>query len=350
MELRRLGRTDIQVSAIGLGVMTFGSQTDEAESFRILDAAHGAAITLFDTAENYPSPLSAETQGRSEEILGRWIAARGRRDAVTIATKVTGPENAAGNLSYIRGADRRLDRANIRAAVEGSLRRLRTDRIDLYQLHWPERPISTLGRWRFSHLPDAPEQIPVEETLAALGELVDEGKVLAVGVCNETPWGVMRFLAASASGDGLPRIASIQNSYSLLDRQFEIGLAEVAMREQVGLIAYSPLAGGVLTGKYGGQAKAIAGTRSTQPRFVEARLSASRLEATQAYADIARAAGLPLAAMALAFVRQQPFTTSLLMAARTLEQLEANLAGAALTLDKEVTKAINAVHDRRANP
>jgi aryl-alcohol dehydrogenase-like predicted oxidoreductase len=329
--------------------MTFGSQTAEEDAFRQLDMALDAGINLFDTAENYPSPISAETQGRSEEILGRWVAARGVRNRVVIATKAAGPGNAAGDMTHIRGPSRRLDSANIFAAAEGSLRRLGTDYIDLYQIHWPERPITTLGRSRFSHIPDDPDLVPIEVTLGALGALVKAGKVRHIGVANESPWGVMRYLAL-AETKGLPRIAAIQNGYSLLDRQFELGLAEIAMREQVGLIAHSPLAGGLLTGKYAAGTP-IAGSRSSlSPAFVSARLSPRKLAAATAYADLARRHGLEPAAMALAFARQRPFTTAVLMAASRAAQLRNNLASLGLTLPKELIKEIDAIFDDHPNP
>jgi aryl-alcohol dehydrogenase-like predicted oxidoreductase len=349
LEYRQLGRSGIAVSAFGLGVMTFGGQTPEDDAFRQLDMALDAGITLFDTAENYPTPTGPETQGRSEEVLGRWIAARGVRDRVLVATKVAGPGNAAGDMRHIRGEGRRLDRANIRQAVEDSLRRLRTDTIDLYQVHWAERAISTLGRSRFSLLADAPEQVPIEETLAALTGLVDEGKLRAIGVCNESPWGAMRYLAV-AQEQRLARIAAIQNGYSLLDRSFELGLAEVAIREQLGLIAYSPLAGGMLTGKYGPAPQPIPSSRSSQSAGFLARLSEGKLRAIQAYGELARANGLEPAQMALAFVKAQPFTTSVLMAASTAGQLAGNLGAIGVSLAKPLLQAINAVHDSNPNP
>jgi aryl-alcohol dehydrogenase-like predicted oxidoreductase len=329
--------------------MNFGGQTAEADAVRLLDMAFDAGITLFDTAENYPTPISAETQGRSEEILGSWIAARGIRDRVVIATKVAGPGNAAGDMSHIRGNNRRLDRANIVQAIDDSLRRLGTDYIDLYQLHWPERPITTLGRSRYSYIPDAAALVPIEETLQALGEQVQAGKIRHLGVANETPWGVMRYIAA-ATELGLPRIVAIQNGYSLLDRYFELGLAEVAMREQVGLLAYSPLAGGLLTGKYVGAPQPIPGSRSSLSPGFAARFTDKKLRATAAYVDLARQHRLEPIAMALAFVRQQPFTTSVLMAASNPAQLELNLGGLELTLSKELLKQINAIHDELPNP
>jgi aryl-alcohol dehydrogenase-like predicted oxidoreductase len=342
MELRRLGRTDIQVSAVGLGVMTFGAKTSQEDGFRQLDMAFQAGVNLFDTAENYPAPVLAETHGRSEEILGRWIAARGVRDEVVVATKVAGPGNAAGDMAHIRGADRHLDRANILAAVDGSLKRLGTDYIDLYQVHWPERPNTTLGRSRFSYIPDTPTLVPIEETLEALGEVVAAGKVRHVGVANETPWGVMRYLEL-AQQRNLPRVASIQNGFSLLSRQFELGLAEFALREQVGLLAYSPLARGLLTGKYLSEdASKAAETRT--------RFSTRRLAATAAYVELAKRHGLDPASMALAFVRQKPFTTAVLMASSSAQQLEENLQSLDVTLSKDLLKEIDAIHDEMPNP
>lgn len=349
MKFRLLGRTGLSVSEVGLGVMTFGSQTPVHDAYRQLDMALEAGITLFDTAENYPAPVSPTTQGRAEEILGSWLAERGLRGRVIVATKVAGPGDAAGDMNHIRGPSRRLDRANIVAAVEGSLRRLRTDHIDLYQLHWPERPITTLGRSRFSHLVDDPATVPIEETLRALADVFSSGKVRAVGLANESPWGVMRYVAASDQA-GLPRIASIQNSYSLLDRQFELGLAEIAMREQVGLIAYSPLGGGLLTGKYLERAEPMEGSRSAAPGFAKARFTPNKLAATKAYSDLALRWGLDPAVMALAFVRQRPFLTSVLFAASRASQLVKNLQSLDVSLSKELVKEIDAIHDAHPNP
>jgi aryl-alcohol dehydrogenase-like predicted oxidoreductase len=337
---RKLGNSDLLASAVGLGVMTFGAKTSEEDAFRQLDLAIGAGINLFDTAENYPAPVVAATQGRSEEILGRWIANRRLRDHVIVASKVAGPGNLAGDMTHIRGADRRLDRKNILAAVEGSLRRLRTDYIDLYQVHWPERPITTFGRTRFSYLPDAPSLVPIEETLVVLNELVVAGKVRQIGVANETAWGVMRYIAA-ARELRLTRIVSIQNSYSLLDRQFELALAETVMREQVSLLAYSPLARGLLSGKYLNQPQ----HGDAQPRF-----SDRRLAVTAAYAELATRHGLDLATLALAFVRQKPFSGCVLMAASNVTQLQSNLKSLEVSLSKELLKEIDSIHDASPNP
>lgn len=349
MQYRKLGHSGLEVSQYGLGVMTFGGQTPEADAMRQMDMAFDAGITLFDTAENYPTPTGPSTQGRSEELLGAWIASRKCRDRVVIATKVAGPGNAAGDMTHIRGAERKLDRANIAAAVDASLARLGVDAIDLYQVHWPERAVSTHGRQRYSHLPDRDGQVSIEETLAALAEQAALGKIRAIGLCNETPWGVMRYLFM-ADLMTVPRVASIQNGYSLLDRQFEIGLAEVACRENVGLIGYSPLASGTLTGKYAGGA-AIPGSRSEGSAHFAARmLSPARQAAISAYGAIAREHGLEPAHLALAFAAQQPFMASVLMAASRADQLAGNLGAIGVTLDKEAIAAINAVHDAHPNP
>jgi aryl-alcohol dehydrogenase-like predicted oxidoreductase len=349
MDYRPLGRNGLTVSSFGLGIMSFGGQTPEDDAFQQMDMAFEAGVTLFDTAENYPTPLRKETQGWSEEILGRWIASRSLRDKIVIATKIAGPGNTAGELNYIRGEGRKLDRSNIRQAVEDSLRRLHTDRIDLYQVHWSERAITTLGRTRYSRLPERPGQVPIEETLAALDELVREGKVRAIGVCNESPWGVMEYLAKSTQ-KGFARISSIQNGYSLLDRSFELGLAEIAVAEEVGLIGYSPLAGGTLTGKYGAQPAPIPGSRSSDSVSFLTRLTPGKQQAISAYSELARQHGLAPAHMALAFARQQPFTASILMAASRADQLAKNLGAIELLLSKEITQAINAIHDANPNP
>ena len=245
MEYRRLGDTEISVSALCLGSMTFGEQNTEAQAHAQLDRAIEAGVNFIDTAEMYPVPPRGETQGATERMIGSWLAARKCRDKVVIATKVAGP---ADWMSYLRGTNARLDRNNIETAISDSLRRLRTDFIDLYQVHWPDRDTNYFGKLGYQHH-ETDQSVPIAETLGVLGDLVQSGKVRHIGVSNETPWGVMRYLAL-AEKDGLPRIVSIQNPYNLLNRTFEIGLAEIAHREHAGLLAYSPLAFGVLSGKY----------------------------------------------------------------------------------------------------
>jgi aryl-alcohol dehydrogenase-like predicted oxidoreductase len=250
MQYRKLGNSGFEVSAYGLGVMTFGGQTPENDAMRQMDMAFAAGITLFDTAENYPTPTGPATQGRSEKLLGEWISSRKVRDKVVIATKVAGPGNAAGDMTHIRGADRRLDRANISAAVDASLSRLNVDVIDLYQVHWPERAVSTHGRQRFSNLPDREGQTSIEETLAALAEQVSLGKIRAIGASN---YSAERLALAldTANRLGLPRFQTLQPEYNLMVRQpFEASLQALCVREQVSVIPYYALASGFLTGKY----------------------------------------------------------------------------------------------------
>lgn len=344
MRMRALGRTGIEVSAICLGTMTFGEQNTEAEAHAQLDRARDAGINFIDTAEMYPVPPRAETQGATESHIGSWLASRGCRERVVLATKVAGP---ADWLPYLRGKDRRLDRSNIEAALDASLRRLRTDHVDLYQLHWPDRPTNYFGQLGYAHPAEDPS-IPLAETLEVLADLIRSGKVRAVGLSNETPWGTMECLRL-AEQRGLPRMASIQNPYSLLNRTFEIGLAEIAMREDCGLLAYSPLAFGVLSGKYldGRRPK---GARLTRfERF--SRYSNPEAErATAEYVALAREHGLDPAQMALAWVTSRAFVTSNIIGATSLDQLEANLASADLVLSDEVLAGIEAIHTRQPNP
>ena len=346
MEYRSLGRTDIEVSAIGLGTMTFGEQNTEAEGHQQLDYAFGQGVNLIDTAEMYPVPPRAETYGSTERIIGTWLKKSGKRNKVILATKVAGPGAVLG-VKHLRGGDNQLDRDNIFAAVDASLKRLQTDYIDLYQLHWPGRSTNFFGKLGYQH-PEAEKVVPIEETLDALGELVRAGKVRQVGLSNETPWGLHRYLHLAETGD-CERIATIQNPYSLLNRTFEIGLAEMAIREEVGLLAYSPLAFGVLSGKF------LNGARPPESRIARwsrfARYTNEQGDrATVGYAEVSGRHGLNMAQMALAFVRQQRFVASVLIGATTMEQLKTNLASASVTLGPEVLQDVEAVHRSQPNP
>jgi len=345
MEYRALGRTGIKVSAIGLGTMTFGEQNTEAEGHAQLDLAFEHGVNLIDTAEVYAVPPRAETYGSTERIIGSWLKRRGNRAQVLLATKVAGPARGLP-VNYLREGKTALDRANITAAVDGSLARLQTDYLDLYQLHWPDRSTNFFGRLGYQHSTEV--SVPIEETLDVLADLVRAGKVRHIGVSNETPWGVHRYLHLAES-QGRPRIASIQNPYNLLNRTFEIGLAEFALREQVGLLAYSPAAFGTLSGKF------MHGARPAQSRVVRwsrfARYTGSIADAaTTAYVEIARRHGLEPIQMALAFVTQQPFVTSTLIGATSLEQLSANLGSAQVQLTPAVLEEIEAVQRQRPNP
>jgi aryl-alcohol dehydrogenase-like predicted oxidoreductase len=344
MEYGKLPGTDMNVSKVCLGTMTWGQQNSEIEAHQQLDYALAQGINFIDTAEMYPVPPKAETYGRTEQYLGSWLKARGRRDRVVLATKVM---SRSDDLDYVRGGGTRLTRAHIEAALDASLKRLQTDYVDLYQLHWPDRRTNYFGRLGYVHDPaDAP--VPIEESLAALADLVQAGKVRHIGVSNETPWGVAQFLRL-AEARGWPRIVSIQNPYSLLNRSFEVGLAEFAHREAIGLLAYSPLGFGVLTGKYLDGARP-AGARLTLFNRFRRYTGEAAQEAVRAYVELARRHGLDPAQMALAYVNTRPFLTSTIIGATTLEQLRDDIASIDLTLSGEVLAGIEAIHAAHPSP
>ena len=344
MRYRSLGRTGVQVSALCLGTMTFGEQNTSAEAHAQLDRALDAGINFIDTAEMYPVPPRGETQGVTEEYIGAWLASRRCRDRVILATKVAGRGDW---LPYLRDGKNRLDRRNILTAVEASLRRLRTDVIDLYQVHWPDRKTNYFGDLGYRHVEeDSP--VPIEETLEVLVDLVHDGKIRHFGVSNETPWGLMRYVA-SADAKGLPRPVSIQNPYNLLNRSFEIGLAEIAHREDCGLLAYSPLGFGVLSGKYLDGQRPEGARLTLFERFTRYSNPEGKA-ATAAYVALARRHGLNPAQMALTWVASRPFVTSSIIGATTLDQLEDDLGCMDLQLEPSLLAEIDAIHTARPNP
>lgn len=342
MNYRRLGRTDLNVSLICLGTMTWGEQNTEAEAHQQLDAAVAAGVNFIDTAEMYPVPPKAETYGATEKYIGTWLK-RQQREKIILATKVIG----CSDFSYVRDGSQRLDRKNIEAALNASLKRLQTDYIDLYQLHWPDRNTNYFGKLGYEHDP-SDDPIPIDETLTVLGDLVAAGKVRHIGLSNESPWGVMTFLRA-AERLGLPRVVSIQNPYSLLNRTFEVGLAEVAHHEDVGLLAYSPLGFGVLSGKYLNGARPVDARLTLFTRFTRYN-NAVAVAATQKYVELARRHGLDPAQMALAYVNSRSFLTSTIIGATSLEQLRNNIASVDVTLSPEVVGAIEMIHQGHPNP
>ncbi len=333
MKTRKLGRTDIDVSEICLGTMTWGEQNTEQQAFEQLDLATAEGVNFIDAAEMYPVPPRPETQGLTETYLGNWLASRGRRNDLVIASKVAGPGNG---LTYLRNGPR-LTRDHIRQACENSLRRLQTDYIDLYQVHWPDRNANFFGKLGYRHREDE-QATPIEETLAALAELVEEGKVRHIGLSNETPWGTNEYLRLSREHNW-PRIVSVQNPYNLLNRTFEVGMAEIACREQVGLLAYSPLAFGMLSGKYL-DGRRPAGARMTLYERFTRYTSGRGAEATRAYVDLAAAHELSPVQMALAYVTSRDFVTSNIIGATSLDQLRENLGSVSVALDDEVLEAI----------
>ncbi|WP_341679207.1 NADP(H)-dependent aldo-keto reductase [Niveibacterium sp. SC-1] len=347
MQTRPLGRTGIDVSLIALGTMTWGEQNTEADAHSQLDLALESGINLIDAAEMYPVPPRPETQGRTEQYIGTWVSKAGRRDRVVLATKAAGPARKPHNPRHIRGGDCFFDRKNLEAALHDSLKRLRTDYVDLYQLHWPDRSTNTFGQLGYVHVKDE-VTTPIDETLRVLEDFIKAGKVRAIGVSNETPWGLSRFVQY-AETLGLPRVASIQNPYNLLNRSFEIGLSEIALREDVGLLAYSPLAFGVLSGKYLAGARP-AGARVTLFERFQRYTNENAEAATYEYVKLAHKHGIDPVHLALGFVNTRDFLTSNIIGATTLAQLRQNIASAAVTLPAEVLAGIDAIHRRYPNP
>jgi aryl-alcohol dehydrogenase-like predicted oxidoreductase len=344
MKYRELGRTGVQVSRLSLGTMTFGEQNSEAEGHAQMDYALDCGINIFDAAEIYPIPPRPDTQGRTEAIIGTWLATRNVRDKVMVATKVAG----RGKMVWLRkdGSKTRQNPAQIMEAVEASLRRLKTDYIDLYQLHWPDRPMRIFEGHDYLHLEG--DGHPVHEILGALGRLVTDGKVRFVGLSNETPWGVMSFLRASEQ-HGLPRPVSIQNAYNLVNRSFETGLSEIFYREQVSLLAYSPLGQGYLSGKYE-KGALPPGSRKTLFDRLGRYEKGNGPRAISSYVALAKRHGLDPAQMAIAFAVSRPFVTSVIIGATTMEQLKTDIAAADLKLADEVLEDIEQIHLDTPNP
>ena len=345
MELRKLGTSGLDVSLICLGTMTWGSQNDEAEGHAQMDYAFDQGINFFDTAELYAIPPKADTQGRTEEIIGTWFEKSGKRDQIILASKVVGPTG----MSWFNRDKPAFSKDNVTTALESSLKRLKTDYIDLYQLHWPNRGVNNFGTLDFNaNMITDRAQDDLLETLHILNDFVKQGKIRHIGLSNETPWGIMKFIELSKKHD-LPRMQSVQNAYSLLNRVHDVGMAEVSMYENVGLLAYSPLARGRLTGKYLGGDVPKGSSKDIDHR--PGRYDGQRAEqAVQDYVALAEAHGLDPAQMAIAFVNQQPWVTSNIIGATSMEQLKINIAAHDLKLDQDVINGINQIHYDNPNP
>lgn len=344
MQYRKLGNSDIDVSVICLGTMTWGEQNTQQQGFDQMDYALEQGVNFFDTAELYSIPVKTETYGSTETIIGHWLKQQGNRDKIILASKVAGP--GEGWIDYIRKGQTIFNKKNITEALENSLKRLQTDYIDLYQLHWPERKLKLFDSLGYEEKID--NFTPVVETLEVLAGFIKEGKIRQIGLSNETPWGVMAFLNA-AKEVNLPRIASIQNPYSLLNRSYEVGLAEVSLREQCGLLSYSPLGFGVLSGKYLNNQHPDGARLTLWPDY--ARYSSpSAISATEKYVSLARQHGLDPAQMSLAFVNSRPFLTSTIIGATTQQQLVSNIASIDIVLSDEVLQGIESIHRQISNP
>jgi aryl-alcohol dehydrogenase (NADP+) len=343
MRYNQLGASELRVSEICLGTMTFGQQNTIKEAHAQLDYALDRGVNFIDTAEMYPVPAQADTQGRTESFIGEWLAKR-PRDRVVLATKIAGPGRP---IAWVRGGSLAINRANVRTAVDDSLHRLKTEYIDLYQIHWPDRYVPQFGETEYN--PDRERSsTPTAEQLAALADVIRQGKVRYVGLSNETAWGVSEF-SRVARAAGLPSVVTIQNAYSLVNRTFDTALAEASRRERVDLLAYSPLAFGLLTGKY--LAGPPAGARLSLFEGFGGRYRKPNVdEAVAAYAAVARDRGLSLTQLALAFVRSRWFVKSTIIGATSLGQLEENLGSVTTELDAATLAAIDAVHTRFPSP
>ena len=343
MKYTTLPNTGIKISEICLGSMTWGNQNTEAEGHAQLDYALDQGINFIDTAELYPVPATAETQGRTSKIIGTWLSKTGNRDKVILASKIAGPGDYT---AHIRTSG--FSPESLHDAVNKELERLQTDYIDLFQLHWPERQTNTFGIRDYHHNPNDPWQDNFREILETLDEIIKSGKIRYVGLSNEKAWGTMRYLEESKTHH-LPRMITIQNSYSLLNRTFEGDLAEVSLRENIGLLAYSPMAFGVLSGKYIKGQDAPNARLNLFPRF--SRYSGQQAtEATKRYLQVAEDHQMTLAQMSLAFVTQQPFVTANIIGATNLDQLKENIDSIKVEIDRDLMAKINAIHDEIPNP
>ncbi|MGI9298536.1 MAG: aldo/keto reductase [Gammaproteobacteria bacterium] len=342
MEYRPLGNSGVKVSVICLGTMTFGEQNTAAEAREQLDFAVSEGVNFIDAAEMYPVPVRAETCGETENIVGEWLARRKKRDDVVLATKVAGPR-----IEWLRGGSR-LARKQILAAAEESLRRLRTDYLDLYQTHWPDRNTNFFGRPNYRH-DEKEDAVPLSETVSAMRELMDAGKIHAFGVSNETPWGMLEHFRIAAE-TGAPRPVSVQNPYNLLNRVYEIGMAEISARENCGLLPYSPLAFGALSGKYLGGEKPDGARLTRWGDYFKRYTTAKGEAATADYAALAQKYGISPAQLAVAFSVRQPFVTSSIIGATNLSQLRENIAAADVVLDDECRRELEELGAKHFNP
>jgi len=347
MKYRTLGDSNIEVSLICLGTMTWGEQNSQDQAFEQMDYALERGVNFWDTAEMYPVPVKKTTARDTEKIIGNWIEKHGRRDEVVLATKVIG----RSDRGWMRGgAMPRLNKKQINQAIDDSLKRLKTDYVDLYQVHWPNRPLGLFGEGSGSYVhKDDESEVTIPETLEVLGALIKSGKVRTIGISNETPWGMSQYLSATEKLD-LPKIVSIQNSYSLINRIYEGGLSEYAYRENVGLLAYSPLGMGALSGKYVGGQKPKDSRMAMFPEFMGRYQTPEAEQAIERYANLAKEHSMTPTQLALGFVNTRPFMTSNIIGATTISQLRENIDSVDVEISEQLEKEINQIHLRCKNP
>ena len=342
MNYKKLGNTDLNVSTICLGTMTWGEQNTQNEAFEQMDYSLDNGVNFWDTAELYAVPPKAETYGLTESIIGNWFEKTKKRKDIILASKVGGPSR-----KYMRNGENSFTGKNLENALHGSLKRLKTDYIDLYQLHWPERNVNNFGRLGYEHKEN--DWNKFEDVLENLKKFIEEGKIRYVGLSNETPWGVMNYLQLAKDKD-LPRMMSIQNPYSLLNRSYEVGLAEVSIRENIGCLSYSPLASGYLTGKYRNKQFPKGSRMERDFDFWTRYRKPNMEEAVEDYYKISQKFDLDMSQMSIKFCEVQDFMTSVIIGATTMEQLKTNVESVKVNLDSEVIKEINNVQKKYPNP
>ena len=344
MNYKKLGNTSLKVSTICLGTMTWGKQNTMEEGFEQMDYALEKGVNFFDAAEMYPSPCDKETYGDTEKIIGEWFTKKKNRSKIILASKISGP-----GMSYIRGGDLQFSEKNISTAIENSLKRLKTDYIDLYQLHWPERKTNFFGKLGYEHKDDNENWNDFEQILITLEKFIKQGKIRYIGLSNETSWGLSKFLEISKIKK-LPKMMSVQNAYSLLTRTYEIGLAEISIREKSGLLAYSPLAGGFLSGKYRNNNLPEKSRQKLFGKYYTRYTKPHVSNIIEKYFNISKKYNLNFAQMSIKFCEIQKFITSTIIGATTMEQLKTNIESVNVVINKEVIKEINDVHLIHSNP
>ncbi|MDC0426530.1 aldo/keto reductase [Pelagibacteraceae bacterium] len=344
MKFRKLGDTDLNVSLICLGTMNMGEQNTQEEGFKQMDFSYDQGVNFFDTAEVYAVPPRKETQGKTEEIIGNWFAHSKKREKIILATKMVGP-----GVEWIRNGGGNYTEKNMDLAINGSLKRLQTDYIDLYQLHWPERNTNFFGKRNYNHDLKEEKWNDFESILKSLKKYVDQGKIRYIGVSNETPWGFSKFLEISQALK-LPRIVSVQNPYNLLNRAYDVGMSEISCRENVGLLAYSPLAIGYLSGKYRNNQIPKKSRIGLFGDFWTRYKEDNAKKAVDDYYNLAKKNGLTLTQMSLAFVNSRPFMTSNIIGATTMEQLKEDIGSVDVELSDEIVEKINLIHANNPNP